>query len=667
MSTVEPMYPSAAIARIAKASEGGLHRLFRSASHKAAKAALDRLPQPPGFRKGTPPGMEQQEKMLWKRLVGEVPASPKTIASDHAILMRLWINWAYEHLDFDEKIRDKVGKYASALHRRSETSSGATSSEAEDSSSLFKSLHDASRAGRISREDVELLYTYGPFETDGEIEEFVSLCRPKADIEREWEYVQLPSKLHKVEQRLEAVESLLLEARAGQEQQSIFLEKAVQEQVRIRVSEFEISARANLEDIYSQVSHLEERLGLAQHKISDEVDKLSGRIVEREKDAVDLRERLGQLLASISSQEDLGQELQSRLTCLEQASRTRDELESSAAADNAASVERASAEYRGQIKVKRRKVEDVRPANDWLAVQAALRSRYMAVGVPPSEAARLAVETMAAIQAGQIVMFSGGLARTVAAACVWAIAGRSHVEVQVPIGLRGEPLLVEALDRCSTLEGDALRCLLIQGINRSSFDVIAGPLVERLVDKRLGYGDESELPVVIAVLSEGPGALPVTWHYGQLGPVFDTDALSWRPRLSSSARELADVYIPPSITPAKSVSMDLALESTAADLLQYLTDEGGVHLTPLVRHTVLAAARFISSEEVNEDDREAQLLDSLMFGWILPFLATQATARRALLNYLASSQLAWVRGPRLAALSREASRGASADVDLGGL
>lgn len=667
MSKVGLIYDSSAISRILQASEEGLHEFFSSAPHKAAKSALDRLPQPDGFRKGSPIGMKQQLKILWKRLAGEMPASPEALASDHYVLMSLWLEWAYHFLSFDDQIRSLIADYAATLKEGRKPRTDAQE-DVQSVREIFQKLLDRSRAGELSRDVVEAFYTYGPFESDKEVELLILFCKSQEEIELERVYKQLPQKFQQAQEQISALEDVIKTKETERASESTALQQLIHDQILALAGDLELKVRVPLEELYRRIEDIDSNLSRFEEDLDREIARSREQTSNWEPEVADLQKQLGGIAHELDKHKELDQALCSRLDELEQVVKSQKAPEPTvlarSASESAIHFNNWRAEYQGQIQIKERDLCDIQTADNWPSVRETLKKYYAAAGLLSTEAEKLAGETTAGIQAGQVVMFSGGLARVVATACVNAISAERYVEVNVPLGLKGQPLLAHAMDRCQNLPGDSLGCLLIDGINRSAFDIVAGPLVQRLVEKRLDGAGENHLPFIVAVLSDGPGALPLSWHYGQLGPAFDTDAFRWRPRSSSGTRELVHSYIPQSLALAKETLPTSSAISAVLDLLEQLSKEVDVRVTPLIRHTISTAAQYLLAARADESEDEAELIDSVLFGWIVPFLPSHGNAHEALLGCLAKCQLEWGKDSRLAGLGKVSARKVTAGLGL---
>jgi hypothetical protein len=244
-----------------------------------------------------------------------------------------------------------------------------------------------------------------------------------------------------------------------------------------------------------------------------------------------------------------------------------------------------------------------------------LARNLQAVGLAKLSALSLAREAVAGASLGQPLFFSGSFAVPVAHVVARSLAGRRRLRVSIPVGL------LTPVSLPTTRPEDGTTALILEGINRSCLGAYGDELVSLLVDRALGLRDVPPGLLVIGTLLDGPSVLPPTPALVAYGPVLATDYYTWRP-LSVPLS-----IVPGSCNPAawKSVAAGGELEGLA-DLLEELSRVPNA----LWEHNVLAAGRCLlalagrhgtalSAGETAQDAARA----SLLFGWVVPFLASQ--------------------------------------------
>jgi hypothetical protein len=106
-----------------------------------------------------------------------------------------------------------------------------------------------------------------------------------------------------------------------------------------------------------------------------------------------------------------------------------------------------------------------------------------------------------------------------------SLFGNATLTFDVPVGcidlIRFQPLR-------DAVPGADVWGVVVQGANRSCLDAFGGELVERVLNRSWGALGKDLSPFVVFSLREGPSALVPTPKFPELGPVFHTDAVSWR-------------------------------------------------------------------------------------------------------------------------------------------
>jgi hypothetical protein len=232
-----PSHTAAALDRIRSLGETAFLRFLDEVSPNATLALADSLPPVPGFRKASKPGIHQRKHVLWQRLLKLTPTNKKQV---ERALYVFWREWAMEHLG------DPAG--TSALFDAIEQ---AASSE-EDANvglaipKLFAALKTRSLANACSREKIERLFSYSPFDETPEIRASIDGSKSAADIERDSVITELPERLSRDEKEIQSIEerlNLLLE-RVDSSSAEI---RGIQKELAATASEAARSASANKE------------------------------------------------------------------------------------------------------------------------------------------------------------------------------------------------------------------------------------------------------------------------------------------------------------------------------------------------------------------------------------------------------------------------------------
>lgn len=177
-------------------------------------------------------------------------------------------------------------------------------------------------------------------------------------------------------------------------------------------------------------------------------------------------------------------------------------------------------------------IEDAPEADPETAVDYATRlsADLKTGGLGANASACLAREVMAALLAGQIPILIGSFAGLVIDALSRALAGRRTMVIDVPLGLLSDELLTAAVHDAVRLSDDLQGLLVCRGIDRSALDLYAGGLRDSVARRVLRNDFESPPLAFLASMCGGPACLPISPGLFDLGPVFDTDTLTYSPR-----------------------------------------------------------------------------------------------------------------------------------------
>jgi hypothetical protein len=157
-----------------------------------------------------------------------------------------------------------------------------------------------------------------------------------------------------------------------------------------------------------------------------------------------------------------------------------------------------------------------------------LTTVFRQLGLIPGDAAFLARGVLAAALCGQLIRFSGSMSEVVARSAARSIGGDSLIEIQVPPGLMDSGVIDLILDelRSKPRGGSLVLC----GVNNACFDLYGGPINDLVVQRT--SNSEAVLPHVLCVATVRSAAASLSLSPSEiaLGPIFDTDSLSWSSR-----------------------------------------------------------------------------------------------------------------------------------------
>lgn len=159
---------------------------------------------------------------------------------------------------------------------------------------------------------------------------------------------------------------------------------------------------------------------------------------------------------------------------------------------------------------------------------ARLADELRANGLVVGSARLVARDVIAAGLAGQMPVFAGSIATLVASTCAVSCAGGAAQVLRVPVGLLDDSGFRDCLDETilRTRGSETLSALVVEGLNRSAFEVYGEALREMVAERVMGIRDRAPALVVLGTLATGPAALPATPALCELGPIIDTDTLT---------------------------------------------------------------------------------------------------------------------------------------------
>ena len=147
-----------------------------------------------------------------------------------------------------------------------------------------------------------------------------------------------------------------------------------------------------------------------------------------------------------------------------------------------------------------------------------LEKNLESLGVIRVSARPLAREVLVAASLGQLLLFRGSFAATLAELVAVTLAYPAVLAAPVPIGA-SEPLALSFDDS----ENNAI---IMEGINRSCLDAFGTGLQRQLRGRALGF-TKKPCPIFLGTLGDGPSCLPPSPQLLAFGPMFNTDFLSW--------------------------------------------------------------------------------------------------------------------------------------------
>ena len=623
-------YTGSALDRVRKMEAESIIEFFNEVSQPAVMQAVAILPNLPGFRSNSAPGVRRKVRLLANRLVGDKSRRPGNVQRDFDVLGSVWMAWGTERLGDTDAIDDYIDR--SQVPERDEVGDGNEEVNGDDplALELFGRLRDSSHLNVCGRSDIKRFFEFSPFGEAERLLDVIESCKPTTAVVRDREISALPGKVEKAEQEIadlrEAVDALSKNNEVHEKVES--LQKAVSEG-----SESTLEIRNRLDAVQSEMASQKERFdesGATQEKllqdvatsikklqsdlagVTNQIEPLSSKSEKADKAIISIGSELAQMRKLIT-------EFRTITNRVPVASRPIDIKSDSAATEarlaRTITLEKLRGNNRDGDSVALRQMDEI---------IGMVTTNLECPGIKKSSAEALALECIAALVAGQMPYFGGMFGKRVAEACAMALAAQDTYVLTVPVGITAPHEFRQQLGALLVLERQDIGCIIIDGINRSALDTFGECLVE--VVSCLRSGDHaSRSMLIMATLTDGPASLPLSIEHVSLGPVFYTDTLDWRSRPRVGGQMSYGGISAQVWQEASSVA-----ESTTPDSEEALRLLGEFvpFANPLLRRTVLSAFQTLSALRNNRAGPTT--LQSLSFGWLAPLcIATGTTGEDA--------------------------------------
>lgn len=560
-----------------------------------------RLPRINGFR------LDHAADEQLKRLVRRLTTPDATDLMDWHVMGRLWLAYC------TTRIAGELGTILIEADR----SLGEPIRNPDVLENVRRELENVSKAGSVSRENLDLVIQLSPFPEVGALLSATRDAPTRETIEQAHKLDEAKRRLVDIEGRLAKLEN--------------------------RDDQISREALAHLQDLQSQVTDVRADLARVEGvtgpiqqsaleqrftAISTEFDRLSQRL---DYDSASLRQSTDAFRAEFTARHHaLQNRLEEHLKALET---------SASAVEIGGRHTPTLPRTTSSIAV----LHDNVPARSeaQLATSSELRltiaqSMYV-LGLTRDSSAEAALEIVAAIISGQLVSFRGSLSGITAATVRACFPGQWDTAL-VPIGI-GDAITLTDWHRTS----EKARNLLLAGVNHSAFEIYGQPIRQEVVRGQLASATSERL--YLAVVTEGAGALPLIRSFVDLGPVVDTDSLDWRASGSSTATTSVNGQFH-----ELRRGFDLVRSlGDAKSTLDEASDPFSGILTALGTQTITRALGALI--ETHSDDDEAAYWRSLFYSWVHPQLRaaklSQSKAREVVSQSVFAGVLSTNRGRRL--------------------
>ena len=627
-------YSTSAVDRIHQMEADTIVKFFGEISQQAATRAIALLPNLPGFRPNSKPGVHRQISLLAKRLTGDKSWGPENIQLDLDVLGDAWKEWGIKYLGNESIINNYINR--SQAQDQVETCDEKTNDDDPLAVELFEKLRDLSRANGCGREAIKKFFEFSPLGETERLRSIIESCKTTAEITFDKNISTLLHKVEGAEQKitdlLKTVDALSKDDKTHTDNFSALrrdiekLQKAISDS-----SGTESRIRKGLEVLLSEVASLKKQAAeeaMAREKLTQTVD---ASIKKLRSDLAAIRDQVNPLAerstkaskavininAELNQMRELIAEVRTIVNRVSTTERPIDD-ESNSAIREVGSGRIVALEKLGEMD-RSEKPAALRGREEFIS---AVTTNLEALNIKKSSAEALALECIAALMAGQMPYFAGLSSKRVAEACAIALAANDTYVLTVPVGISApNEFRRQLMGYLFAKERQDVGCVIIEGINRSAFDTFGESLIEMISRQRSGHSASRSL-LVMATLTDGPASLPLSVAHVSLGPVFYTDALDWRARPRIEVQR-ADGRISAQIWKGACGALERATPGSEEALR--LLNEFAPTANPLLRGTVLSGFHALSA--LRNERNGPTALQSLAFGWLTPVcIAVGSTA-----------------------------------------
>ncbi len=589
----ELYYSSYAKTRIRELGVSELNRFLLSIQRqKLDKWLLSALPKLNGFRSTGSVAADEQRRRLLARLTSR--EQKQTEDRDWHLFKHLWLTWARETINGDELL-----EYLEKFDRGQLEDSKATEDVQETIHQKLKSLIDARE---LARESLIDFLQFAPFDTLVIFDNLISSAVSRSALEREKVVESLPARLTALEAELTRTSTLARD----RSELDILRDEITQLQTLANANE--AACEAAKQEHNRQVVALEQakqdlkaHLAILDATTQTQVQRIGVLMNEDRSKSAELFALRELFQSSRELLHRLSEEFKSSLQSRGSVPNGEGRGSPHSNALEAEAIQQPAATPRSKIRfaIYDTIKTEVEPINDLTALLDLLGENLSSIGLLGSSADAVALDVVAAASSGQLISFSGSMARPLidllmrTFASSWSIAS-------VPIGLMSDD------DLSDLLASSDVKNLTLLSSNASAFEIYGQPLRQCLLS-----AGSKRLNLTLVEIISGPGALPIIPSYCDLGPIICSDYLLWTnsPRRPSTRSCEFDRN-------AFAINLSEAEDSDDEVFQQFVGLQKNMPVSPsaALRRSLFQAAKVLRECEVPHLSRIA----SLMVSWLIP-------------------------------------------------
>lgn len=635
-------------ARLQALGEEEFQAFFDEIPPPAMQGIAKYLPSVDGFRNTSPAGIAKQKVALARKLrkanVGD---------RDFNALYLIWRTWIDANFENPKVVHEVMDKLEEAADKSPSVDERRIAVE-QNVDAFLQLLKDESQQNHCTREQIERLFTFSPLPETSATRGLIAAAKTAAEVERDAALTELPKRLKIDEGAIERIKSELksLSERLVLTNESVEPLSANLDKLQSKVAEVKASAK-KAHDAVEALAQADAAVDLKIEALTSSVKSQRGEIRPLEpklEDINTLRNKIARFADAQKTFEDSLRKQEQRVAdlgsaldeirrkqaeqpegALEEKLRAFDErlcnLERRPAASRPPSApltqfypdpQRHSVGLRWDSLVATDRT-DVALLKSHTDLSRAIAGALQSLGLRKSAAQIFGEECSAAVIAKQAIFLRGSFATQTARAIGRVIGGPASVRIAMPLGLQdGEQLRVTVQHAFET-ERPTIGAIVIEGINRTALDITKEVLCDCLDP---GFDRAPARSAVIGTISKGVASIQLELGYCDIGPVFDLNCLDWRAGQSPSAADAVSAF---SADTDKSLFAQIGNANAETEEAIRLADAFVARRDPSIERAFLKAYRALHL--VRTDIKTVTALQSLFFGWLMPYWLTLGVAK----------------------------------------
>jgi len=622
-------YSQEALERIKLKGKVAILNFLQEVPHRDARQILSGFPSPKGFRPHTKAGIDAQKERIATSLSDVTARSNKIRANSIKAMVFFWHSWGQHKLNAPELIESYMNKIDEALDKKE------TEKPVEEIDVwLFSELRDLSTNNKCTKEDLSNFLQFSPIAELTSIEEIVSTAKEAKKVERDRRIRGLPREIEDLHveveghgKKLKRIEKLQKVVGEKTDELVKCLEKLDKSDTE-KKKQLKLLDKAN-KHLDSTVKDMIVQSEQFKKKIETDIQLINEDNNRRESDTKRAFSSLSKAIHDLEEQcleiNETVEAVEKRL--LSEIKKVDHKVESLSLEGNTPPRETPRPHQSDIAKpvpncsLPIRNLYIPQTANEAKKMESVLDSLTTSLqceGVGPRESKEIGKDLLASMLSQQMPLLVGHVAGKLAKAVVKALAPHSHIWFDVDIGSYKNV----SLDRLSSYFPESkydkpLKLVVINGINRSPFELYGTEIGSQVLDEALGLTSKNSDCIYLGIVDSTDFSLPATDLIGRFGPIFDVDKTNWR--FGRKLNEMNPTYVSTDMWAqhVKAISDNLP----TAEEINEITEEFDLNSDRAWKYIILRAYRSLEAIYLQNDE----LLPQLLLRWLYPkYISDQA-------------------------------------------